>query len=185
MGCKVLRLRPEIAVRTGKQEILGEEGIERGDVGRSRGDVARRRGDVSFWRGRSLRRDGFPCREFSQGGVYSLSIAAYTGTGEGSRGRLPGDGLRELAHVFNFRGREKARAAWEATRAWLDRHLAARSTGAAGAGHDQPTEGRADQPRHQGHEGPDPPGAQGINGGGRLEIVSSGRRGASDTDCDG
>jgi hypothetical protein len=30
---EILRLRPEIAVRTGKQEILGEEGIERGDVG--------------------------------------------------------------------------------------------------------------------------------------------------------
>lgn len=31
--------------------------------------------------------------------------------------------IPDAGHVFNFRDREKARAAWEATRAWLDRHL--------------------------------------------------------------
>lgn len=32
--------------------------------------------------------------------------------------------IPDAGHVFNFRDREKARVAWEATRAWLDRHLA-------------------------------------------------------------
>jgi dipeptidyl aminopeptidase/acylaminoacyl peptidase len=31
--------------------------------------------------------------------------------------------IEDAGHVFNFRDREKARAAWEPTVAWLDRHL--------------------------------------------------------------
>ena len=32
----------------------------------------------------------------------------------------------DAGHVFNFRDRDKARTAWDATLGWLDRHLKAR-----------------------------------------------------------
>src|SRR5262249_40132353 len=49
----------------------------------------------------------------------------------------------------------------------------------------QPTDDHADQSHQRGRARHESPGAHGVNTGGRLEIVSSGSRGAADTDCEG
>jgi hypothetical protein len=57
--------------------------------------------------------------------------------------------------------------------------------GATGGAQSQPTDDHTDQSHQPGYNGTESPGAHGVNTDGRLGTVSSGGRGAADTDCDG